>query len=78
MPSIRKCTKNGGHRCRFQDNLENANSASFLTRRYNGVLWKTQFLGTSLLHKNLYSEKTGHNVFQKLTQDGSMIEVYNK
>ena len=45
--------------------LENANFASFLTRRYNGVLWKTHVLGTSLLHKNLYSEKTGHNFFFK-------------
>ena len=37
--------------------LENANIASFLTRRYNGVLWKTHFFGTFLLHKNLFSEK---------------------
>ena len=43
--------------------LENVNFASFSTRRYNGVLWKTHFFGTSLLHKNLYSEKTGHNFF---------------
>ena len=41
--------------------LENVNFTPFSTGRYNGVLWKTHFFGTSLLHKNLYSEKTGHN-----------------
>ena len=39
--------------------LENVNFASFSTRRYNGVLWKTHFLGTSLLPKNFYSDKNG-------------------
>ena len=37
--------------------LENVNFALFSTRRYNGVLWKTHFFGTSLLHEKLYSEK---------------------
>ena len=45
--------------------LKNVNFASFSTRRYNGVLWKTHFFGTSLLHKNLCSAKTGHNFFFK-------------
>ena len=45
--------------------LENVNFASFSTRRYNGVLWKTHFFWTSLLHKNLNSEKTGHNFLFK-------------
>ena len=31
--------------------LENVNFASFSTRRYNGVLWKTHFFGTSLILK---------------------------
>ena len=54
---------------------ENVNFASFSIRRYNGVLWKTHFFGTSLLHKNLFSEKKNGSQFflQKLTQDGSMI-----
>ena len=30
------------------------------------------------MHKNLYSEKTGQFFFQKLKQDGSMIELYIK
>ena len=45
--------------------IENVNFVSFSTRRYNGVLWKTHFSGTSLLHKNYYSEKTGHNFLFK-------------
>ena len=45
--------------------LENVNFASFSIRRYNGVLWKTHFFWTSLLHKNFYSEKTGHNFWFK-------------
>ena len=45
--------------------LKNVNFASFSTRRYNGVLWKTHFFGTSLLHKNLCSAKTGHIFFSK-------------
>ena len=45
--------------------LENANFASFSTRRYSGVLWKTHVFGTSLLHKSFYSEKAGHNFLFK-------------
>ena len=45
--------------------LENVNFASFSTRRYNGVLWKTHFFATSLLYINFYSEKTGHNFLFK-------------
>ena len=46
--------------------LKNVNFASFSFRRYNGVLWKTHVFGTSLLHKNLYSEKKmGHIFFSK-------------
>ena len=60
--------------------LENVDFVSFLTRRYNGVLWKMHFFGTSLFHKILYSEKKKKNGSQffvkKLTQYGSMIEVY--
>ena len=80
MPSIRKYNKKGVTVIVFKiSDLENVNFASFSTRRYNGVLWKTHFLGTSLLHKNLYSEKNGSHFFsKKLTQYGSMIEVYIK
>ena len=39
--------------------VENVNFASFSTRRYNDVLWKTHFLGTSLLQKILYSKTRG-------------------
>ena len=41
--------------------LENVNFASSSTRRYNGVLWKKHIFATSLLYKNIYSKKTGHN-----------------
>ena len=59
--------------------LENANFASFSTKRYDGVLWKTHFFGTTLLHKFFYSEKrVTIFFFQKLIQYGSMIEVYIK
>ena len=60
--------------------LENVNFALFSTRRYNGVLWKMHFFEISLLHKNFYSEKKKRVTFffQKLTQYGSMIEVYIK
>ena len=44
---------------------ENVNFASFSTRRYNGVLWKTHFPGTSLLHKTSTLKKTGHNCLFK-------------
>ena len=90
MPSIRKCNKKreggvgkGGGGVTVivfkTSDLKNVNFASFSTRLYNGVLWKTHFFGTSLLHKNLYSEKKRVTIFfQNLTQYGSMIEVYIK
>ena len=45
--------------------LENVNFAPLSTRRYNGVLWKTHFFGTSLWHNSFCSEKTGHNFLFK-------------
>ena len=68
MPSVRKCNKKGGVTVvvfKISD-LKNVNFASFSIRRYNGVLWETHFFGTSLLHKNLCSAKTGHNFFSKI------------
>ena len=47
--------------------------AHFLTRCYNGVIWKTHFC----LDKNLHSEETKQFFFsKKITQFGLMIEVY--
>ena len=61
-----KMYKKGGHRCRFKiSELKNLNFASISTRRYNDVLWKTHFFGTSLLHKSLRSAKTSHIFFFK-------------
>ena len=63
----KNCNKKGGVTdvvFKISD-LENVNFASCSARRYNGVLWKTHFFATSLLHKNFHSEKTGHNVLFK-------------
>ena len=65
MPSVRKCNKKKGGAVTVVvfkiSDLKNVNFALFSIRRYNGVLWKTRFLGTSLLHKHICSAKTGHN-----------------
>ena len=60
--------------------LENVDFVSFLTRRYNGVLWKMHFLGLPSFIKFCILKKKNKNGSQffvkKLTQYGSMIEVY--
>ena len=50
----------GGGGFKISD-LKNVNFASFSTRRYDGVLWKTHFFGglTSCI-KSFISEKMGH------------------
>ena len=58
--------------------LKNVNFASFLTRRYNGYLWKTHFLGLPYCIKTFVLQKRVTFFFQKLTQYDSMIEVYIK
>ena len=55
--------------------LKNVNFASFSTRRYNGVLWKTHFLGLPSCIKTFILKKRVTILFSKLTQDGSMIEI---
>ena len=78
--SVKKYNKKGVTVVVFKiSDLEKVNFASFLTRHHNGVLWKMHIFWTSRLHKNFYSEKNGsYFFFQKLTQYGSMIEVYSK
>ena len=58
--------------------LENVNFASFSTRRYNGVLWRTHFLGLPSCIKTFILKNGSQFLFQKLSQYGSMIEVYIK
>ena len=88
MPSIRKYNKKGeggggggggGTVVIFKiSDLEHVNFASFSTRCYNGVLWKTYFLGLPSCIKSFSSRKKRVIFFQKLTQYRSMIEVYIK
>ena len=85
MPSIRKCNKIGGGggggvtvvNFKISD-IENVNFASFSTRRYNGVLWKILFFGSSLLHKYLYSEKKRVTMFFSKTNTVRLDDSLHK
>ena len=58
--------KGGGSPLSFSRYLTlHVNFASFSTRHYNGVLWKTHFLGLRSCIKTFILKKTGHNFLFK-------------